>query len=301
MGYFIDKIKEWYKYQEEKTSRGVCLGNTLQDLRAKYRAPLLTIDTDNEEDKFAIIDLLMNGGYHLEIDKKYCMCSRTKEKCEMTYNKKETSWVETGDKFKYAAKPAAVPEMKIDYAKETGSSAVAIAEFQTSEGLSTKEFFERNSKTLDTNAMYDPDEAERWRKALIEGKFPDDYEPVIKDEDKIKEDPSYCVEYFKKICESFGTSNFYAILGLIATINDTEVKKELIDVVKKDPEIIAKGFKIVMTENDELQAKNTELKHQVEYYENYVKWLEENYIFILRSPKSLKEDFDKLIGGKENE
>ena len=52
---------------------------------------------------------------------------------------------------------------------------------------------------------------------------------------------------------------------------------------------------------DKLQIENTDLKHTVEYYEKYVKWLEDNYIFILRSPKSLKEDFDKIIGGKDNE
>ena len=147
--------------------------------------------------------------------------------------------------------------MKIDYAKETGhSSAVSIAEFQTSEGLSTKEFFERNSKTLDTNEMYDPDEAERWRKALIEGKFPDDYEPVIKDEDIVESDTWEDID-----------KDQYAMVDLI----------------------------------DKLQTENTDLKHAVEYYEKYVKWLEENYIFILRSPKSLKEDFDKLMGGKDNE
>lgn len=57
----------------------------------------------------------------------------------------------------------------------------------------------------------------------------------------------------------------------------------------------AKKPGVVLELVDKLQTENDDLQHAVEYYEKYLKWLEENYIFILRSPKSLKEDFDKIL------
>ena len=132
----------------------------------------------------------------------------TKEKCKMNY--KETGyWTTTVDPGKYEQ------ELTFNELK----TAEAIEPQVNAQGLSTKEFIERETNIADNDTWED-----------------------------VRED-----------------------------------QYEMVDLIVK------------------LQTENIDLKHAVEYYEKYVKWLEDNYIFILRSPKSLKEDFDKLIGDKNNE
>ena len=114
-----------------------------------------------------------------------------------------------------------------------------------------------------------------WYDAMIKGKLPDGYPSTLKTIDLEKTD-------------SLVSHDQFSVPGGDIIEFDTwedirEDQYEMVDLV------------------DKLQTENTDLKHAVEYYEKYVKWLEENYIFILRSPKSLKEDFDKIIGGKDNE
>ena len=49
---------------------------------------------------------------------------------------------------------------------------------------------------------------------------------------------------------------------------------------------------------EKLELENLDLKNEISYYERYIKFLEDNYIFVLKS-SSAKEIFDKI--GEQNE
>ena len=50
---------------------------------------------------------------------------------------------------------------------------------------------------------------------------------------------------------------------------------------------------------EKLELENLDLKNEISYYERYIKFLEDNYIFILKSSSNMKEIFDKI--GEQNE
>ena len=56
--------------------------------------------------------------------------------------------------------------------------------------------------------------------------------------------------------------------------------------------------KNLIHKNEKLELENLDLKNEISYYERYIKFLEDNYIFVLKS-SSAKEIFDKI--GEQNE
>ena len=77
---------------------------------------------------------------------------------------------------------------------------------------------------------------------------------------------------------------------------DTAKLLDINDYSKCDPDI-AKLLRRI----DALQIENFNLKNEVSYYERYLKFLEDNYIFILKSLKCAKDLFNMIEEKQSNE
>lgn len=69
---------------------------------------------------------------------------------------------------------------------------------------------------------------------------------------------------------------------------------------KSDKEAsIIYSYDAILKQNRKLKLEILEVKQEVDYYKKYIDFLEENYILILKSPSTLKEAFDEMVGDKK--
>lgn len=87
---------------------------------------------------------------------------------------------------------------------------------------------------------------------------------------------------------------------VVSTVNDNKITtnntlQEIATYVEKHPEISD-----LQKTLDKVELENTNLKIEISYYERYIKYLKDNYIFILKSLDCVKDIYDK-IGEPQNE
>ena len=88
---------------------------------------------------------------------------------------------------------------------------------------------------------------------------------------------------------------------VVSTVNDNKITtthntlQEIATYVEKHPEISD-----LQKTLDKVELENTNLKIEISYYERYIKYLKDNYIFILKSLDCAKDIYDK-IGEPQNE
>ena len=86
----------------------------------------------------------------------------------------------------------------------------------------------------------------------------------------------------------------------VSIINDNKITthstlQEITAYAEKHPEISD-----LQKTLDKVELENTNLKIEISYYERYIKYLKDNYIFILKSLDCAKDIYDK-IGEAQNE